>query len=555
MTILTLNKKELEESLGKIDDSIKDKISMFGTPIEYENQDEISIEVFPNRPDLLSFEGFTRSFLTFLGKIKQSNYKVEKNNKDYKVIVDNSVKSVRPYTVCAIIRGLRFDKKKVAKTIDIQEKLHLSYGRNRKKIAIGIYPLEKIKFPIKFLAKKPEEIKFTPLGMQKEINGKQILSNHPAGKEYRHLLDQLNEFPIFEDSNNEILSMPPIINSEKIGKINEDTKDIFIECSGFNLKYLEKALNIIVCSFFDLGGKIYPVEIYDNNVKTYPNLDSEKIEFTIDYINKNLGLNLKEKEIRDFLSKMGIAIIKEKEKLIALIPSYRTDIIHKIDLVEEVAIAYGYDKFKPEIPAISTIGEEDKKSILNRKLSEILIGLGLQEISSYHLSTKEKQFKLIGIKEFKNKIIEILDSKTEKNILRNSLFANAIDVLSENSNSAYPQKFFEIGRVFYHDNKSEAKIGEEDRICIVLCHENTNFTEIKQILDYITKMLSLEYQIKETEKAGFIDGRCGEIIINGEKIGDMGEVSPVVLKNSRIKMPVSLLEICLEKVYINKNFS
>lgn len=552
MTVLTLNKKQLEEKIGKIDEKMQEKISMFGTPIERVTDDEISVEVFPNRPDLLSFQGLSRALTTFLEKPGLRIYKAEKPEKDYKVIIHKSVKEVRPYTACAIVKDLKLDDEKIKEIIDIQEKLHMSYGRNRKKIAIGIYPLEAIKLPITFLAKKPEEIKFQPLEFLREINGRQILNQHPVGREYADLLKDKEVFPIFKDANNEILSMPPIINSHKTGKITEKTKDVFIECSGFNLAYLQKALNMIVTSLADMGGKIYSIEVQDKKKYNSPDLKPEKLAFSIENINKTLGLSLSEKEIIRLLEKMGIGYEKNKEQSIALIPAYRTDILHEIDLSEEVAIAYGYNNFIPELPSISTIGEEDKIAILKHKISEILIGLDLLEISTYHLSTKEKQFKNINIKEFKPMMIEVEESKTENNILRTSLLANSINILSENSNAEYPQKLFELGKVFLHDEKSETEIGEKEKLCVSLCYEKSNFTKIRQILDYLMRMLDIKYEIKSNESPSFIEGRTGEIIINKDdkkqSIGILGEISPTVLKNNKIKMPVASFEISIEEL-------
>ncbi len=294
MTTLTFNKKELEEKIGKIDDNIKNKIDMFGTPIDGETEDELTIEVFPNRPDLLSLQGFSRAFNRFMGKNVDGNYVAGKPENDFKVIIDKSVKKVRPFTSCAIVKGLKFDDDTINEVIEIQEKLHGSYGRNRKKLAIGIYPLEQIKLPIKFLAKKPDEIVFQPLEFPKEINARQILSQHPTGMEYGDLLKDCEEYPIFEDSNGEILSMPPIINSHKTGKITHDTTDVFIECSGFNKEYLDKTLNMIVCALADLGGKIYQMNVEDEVDGSFvsPNLENEKMKLDADYINKNLGLEL-----------------------------------------------------------------------------------------------------------------------------------------------------------------------------------------------------------------------------------------------------------------------
>lgn len=255
MTILTLNKRELEKKVGKLTEKLKEEITNMGTPVDDETDEELMIEVFPNRPDLLSFQTFSRSLNNYLGKTKITKYSIEKPQKDYKVVIDKSVKKVRPYTVCAIVKGLRLDDQKIKDIIDIQEKLHLTIGRKRKKLAIGIYPLDKIDLPIKFEAKKPSEIKFRPLEYPSEITGAQILRQHPAGRDYADLLKGEEVYPIFTDANGQILSMPPIINSHETGRVLEETKEVFIECSGFNLHYLNKTLNILVTALAEMGEK------------------------------------------------------------------------------------------------------------------------------------------------------------------------------------------------------------------------------------------------------------------------------------------------------------
>ena len=262
MAIISINKKVFEKEIGKLDEKMQDRIAMFGTPVEQITDEELQIEVFPNRPDLISYHGFKRSFLAFLEKkpgLKQ--YKLNKPQKDYSVFIDASVKEVRPYTACAIVKGLKLDNEKIKELIEIQEKLHITVGRKRKKVAIGIYPLEKIKLPIIFKALEPDKIKFTPLESNKEMSGLQILQQHSTGRDYAHLLAGKIKFPIFTDANNEILSMPPIINSQMTGKITETTKDVFIECSGFDFKILGKVLNILATALAEMGGEIFQMEI------------------------------------------------------------------------------------------------------------------------------------------------------------------------------------------------------------------------------------------------------------------------------------------------------
>ena len=542
MTILTLNRKELENKVGGVTKEIEDKITMMGTPVENSNDEDLQVEVFPNRPDLLSLQGFSRSLLQYLGKSKTSSFKPEKPEKDYKVKIEKAVKKVRPFTACAIVKDLKLNNEKIKEIIDIQEKLHLTIGRKRKKLAIGIYPLEKIKLPITYTAKKPEDIKFIPLEMDKELNAMQILRQHPTGREYAFLLENCDVFPVFIDANNKVLSMPPIINSQETGKIDEKTKDVFIECSGFNLEYLKKTLNIIVTCLQDMGGKVYSMEITGEDKFTSPDLSEEKLEFKIENINKTLGLELGEKEIKKYLEMMGIGFEKEKDKFYALIPCYRVDILHWIDLTEEVAIAYGYENFEAEIPKIATIAEEDKFSRTKKVIANILSGLGLLEVSSFHLNSKEDIKKsYFDFKDF----IEIENSKTEYNVLRIDLLTNLLKIFSENLDSQYPQKIFEIGKVFEF-GKTETGINEKQRIAIAITDENINFTELKQILDYLFKMINKEYKIQETENNNFVSGRVGKILVNEKEIGVIGEIAPRVLKNFKLKTPVCALELNLE---------
>lgn len=543
MTTITLNRKQVEKHIGKIDEKMLDKILQAGIETDSLKETEISIDITPNRTDLLSTQGFVRYMKNYLGKGKFSDYKIKNSN--YEVVIDKSVKQVRPYTVCAVVKNLKLDQEKIKDIIDIQEKLHQTLGRKRKRMAMGVYPLEKIKFPIKYLARKPSEIKFRPLEYPSEITGAQILRQHPTGRDYADLLKGFEMFPIFMDSNNQILSMPPIINSHETGRIDEKTKEVFVECSGFNKHYLEKSLNILVSALADMGAEIYSVKIKDKENSTSPNLSRQKIEFSIQDINKTIGLQLKEKEIENLLKKMDIKLEKQGKKLFALIPAYRTDVLHWVDVAEDVAIAYGYENFVPEIPKIATIGEEDRLSVKKRVIGNILSGIGFIEASSLHLNTKEEVKNLHY--QF-NDFIEVEDSKTEYNVLRMDLLTNSMKIFSENSDSSYPQKIFEMGRVFELDSKTETGVKEKELVSIAICEEKTDFTEIKQVLDYLFKMIGKNYEIQETENNNFIPGRVGEIIFQGKKIGFIGEISPRVLKNWKVDYPVVALEVELEKI-------
>jgi phenylalanyl-tRNA synthetase beta chain len=541
MASVKFNRKIFEREIGKLTEEMQQKIALFGTTVESLDSNEVELDVTPDRPDLLSYYGFRRGFLGYLGKkIGLKKYKLNKPEKDYEVKVDSSVKEVRPFTACAIVRGLKFDDDKIKDIIELQEKLHTTIGRRRKKLAIGIYPLEKIKLPIHYKAMEPDKIKFIPLESQREMSGLEILQKHPTGKEYAHLLAGKIKFPIFVDSNNQILSMPPIINSELTGRVTDKTKEVFVECSGFDFDILEKCLNIVVTTLTEMGGTIYQMKVRD---KIMPELKSEKRNLSIESVNKLLGLDLKEKDVKLLIEKMG----HEYKGGVVEIPSWRIDILHEVDLIEDVAIAYGYDKFIPIIPEISTIGEENSDAVIKRKIAEILISCGLLEISNYHLSKKQDQFNKMGIPEKQEKgFIEVEESKTDFGILRKDLTHYALKIISENNDSEYPQKIFEIGRVFGLKNEG---VVESEKLCVALTPGN--FTDVKQILDYLERMMEIKFEIKAKEYVEnyYVDGRVAEIYFNSKKIGSIGEIHPRILKNWKIKMPVSLFEIDLKEIF------
>jgi len=543
MALVKFDKKLFEKEIGKLDDKMQNRIAMFGTTIENIEEKEIEIEIFPNRPDLLSYHGFKRAFLGFLGKTTGlKEYKVNKPEKDFAVIIDSSVKEIRPYTACAIVKELKFDDEKIKEIIEIQEKLHLTVGRKRKKLAIGIYPLEKITLPITFKAMEPDKIRFIPLETEKEMSGLEILQRHSTGKEYAHLLAGKAKFPIFVDAKEQILSMPPIINSQLTGKITESTTNVFIECSGFDFNILKKCLNILVTTLADMGGKIYQMELRGSKKEITPNLNSEKMNISLKNTNKLLGLELNEKQLKENLEKMGYNYNKGKAEIAA----WRTDILHEVDLIEDVAISYGYENLEPEIPKISTIGEEDRKETVKRKIAEILAGLNMIEVSNYHLTTKKEQFTDMGIAEKQERgFVEIEESKTNYSILRKDLSHYLLKILSENIDSIYPQKIFESGTVF----ELKEKIIETENLAVAI--SPGNFTELKQILEYLSRMLGLEIQLKEIEfvPEHFIEGRTAEIALENKKIGFLGEIHPRILKKWKIKMPVALFEINLEEIF------
>ncbi len=240
-------------------DDLKDTIPMLGVDLESIDHEKITLEVFPNRPDLLSVEGFARALK---GKLSLDAGLCEPTLEDsgIELSIDPSVSSVRPYVVGAVLRGVILDDMSLKSLMDLQEKLHITHGRKRKKVAIGVHDLKNVMPPFRYTTAKPGEVSFIPLDMSDEMNLGEILKKHPKGREYAWILEGFGRYPVILDKKDKVLSFPPIINGE-LTKVSEDTLDLFIEVTGNSEKAVNQALNIIVYALEDRGGRIYSVDI------------------------------------------------------------------------------------------------------------------------------------------------------------------------------------------------------------------------------------------------------------------------------------------------------
>jgi phenylalanyl-tRNA synthetase beta chain len=551
MPNIEISKKDFESLLGKKLSSkeLEEVFEFTKVEINKIEDDKITLEVKDtNRQDLLSVEGIARELKGVLEKeTGLANYKVEKS--EFVVRVDKKVKEVRPFTVCAVVKDLKFDDAFIEQIVQLQEKLCESIGKKRKEVALGVYDFDKIKWPITYTTYKPDSLSFVPLGFIEKMTLKEILDKHEKGQAYKHLLQDAKEYPIFIDAAENVLSMPPIINSEYSGKVSKETKNVFIEVSGFNLEKLHHVLNIFVSALADRGGKIFQVSIHDSGKNITPKFFSRIKKLNLQEINSLLGIELKEKQIISLLRRARYDVkVKGKEtnkEFIVDIPFYRADVLHPVDMIEDIAIVYGYKNFEPKELKIATNGKILDEQIFFESLSDLMTGLGFQEILTMDLSNKEMQFDLMNLQSKEHAgIIEIKNPISEnQNCMRNLLLPSLLGFLGQNTTKLMPQKIFEIGKTFEIDEKKENKTQERDKLCITITHAKANFTEAKQILDYVINSTGKKYSLKPCQHNSFISGRAAEILVQDKKIGIIGEMHPKVLGNWKLKMPVSALEI------------
>ena len=533
-----IEKKQLEELIllnkGEVEDWI---------------EDEMTVEVTSDRIDLLSVEGIARALKGFLEiELGIPKYPVQKSN--VKLTVNEAVNQVRPFVVSGIIEDVELTDTSVAQLMQMQEKLHTTHCRNRRKASIGLHDLDKIKPPIIYTAKKPEDIYFIPLQESKAMDGNEILRKVKKGIDYAPLIRDSPVYPVIIDSKETVLSLPPIINSVDTA-VDPNTKNLFFEITCLDEQVARIALNVLLCNISERKGTIKTVEVeyFDGRIANLPDLNPQTKTLHLDYANQVLGLSLNLNELNKLIKKSRMDVKpKDKNTIEVLVPAFRSNILHEIDLIEDVSIAYGYNKFVTELPQVITIGKESKKAIFTRKIRELMVGFGFQEISNYIMTNKEYLFSHMNLHEVE--IVEIANPvSTTFSVLRNSLIPSMLNFLRNNLHAVYPQKTFETGDVVIIDKKAQTKTNILSRLCAAITSFSISFENIQAVLFSLFQNLDLRnIKLESIEHNSFIQGRVAEIRVNNKKIGIIGEISVPVLKNFALENPVALFEINLDNL-------
>jgi phenylalanyl-tRNA synthetase beta chain len=531
-------------------EKILNLIPYIGLDIEGLDTENLRIEYNPNRPDFSSKFGIIRALKGLLEiEVGIPNFRLSASS-NYVIKVDKSVKQVRPYIVSLVARRKEnLTNEDIKDLIAMQEDLHNGIGRRRKKASIGIHNLDQVQLPLTYTT-ADEDFAFTPLDKPVNCTIKQILNELDTGIEYGFIVKGAERYPIILDSKNTVLSFPPIVNSNAT-KITANIKNILVEVTATNKRTAEDTIAIIAMSLFDSGYEIQPVTIDDIDTgkkELTPKMDPKRMQIDSSYINQVLGLNLDIHDISFCLNKSRLGTeIEEKQngKLACTIPRYRTDIFHQIDIVEEVAIGYGVFNFQPTLPWSKTSGAKSDLTSFFNVAREILIGLGMLEILNFSLVSKKVQYQLMGIRDDITKVISVNGTKSsEYEVLRDSLIPSLLQTLSHNIHQEYPQKLFEIGKVFQLSNA----LDEHWNVGVVIAHNTASYTETKSTMQELLngcfgpKYASMVFT-PAVYNSMFIQGRCANIIFNEKNIGIIGEITPVAVENFKLRVPVAAFEL------------
>jgi phenylalanyl-tRNA synthetase beta chain len=546
-----------------------DQLPLLGTDIDACDENTLDIEIFPDRPDLLSGETLTRAIRPFLhGSEAKPTLDVSKGS--VSMTVDQSLEHVRPIVLGAVVRNVQTgeteeEKESFIKALmDHQEKLHFALGRGRKRASIGVHDLSKLSPP--FLVKTvPGSTAFQPLAMDKEMTIETILKQHPKGVDYAHLLDGIERYPVIVDCNDAVLSFPPIINGNHT-TVTTSTEDFFIDVTGWDRRACESSLMLIASQLEERGGMVESVEVKGFNGVTehLPNTEPLTHTVTARLLDGLLGRALSDEEIQLAINRMGgiyqgrtevenapkrmpenMADIVDGDSLLAFImPRWRFDILHPIDLVEDVAIGHGYEDLGTDVPRAPLTALPRPDGHVRRRIRDSLQGLGMMQVQSLTLSNDTDQFAAMRWPAM-GEVTRITNPITiDHTLLRQYLLPGLFRLLATNRHHDLPQAVYEQGTVVRdHANN--------DRFAFLVAEQGGGFAAVRGRIQAIMRDLgALEYSIEPLggKMGPWLGGRSAKVVVNGVHIGCFGEMDPLVSEYYELKVPLSGAEFDIKEI-------
>ena len=547
--VIKVSKKDLESLLGVTLDvpTIYRVLAKLKCEIEALGGDLIEYEANSDRPDLFSVEGLSRALRPWLGITWRSYTMVDSSVVGYARNIPE-----RPYVALAVVKDLVLSDEAISQIMQLQEKITQTYGRARRKISIGVYDLEDLKPPIYYEQADPDTTRFKPLGENREMNLREILEKTEKGVLYGHIIRNMEKYPILRDSEGNILSLVPIINSEDC-RVKPTTKKVIIDATGTSLEDVVSAVTIMATSIAERSksGVIEAVKVYYEigSVIEAPRRTTTPISVNVADVNRLLGTELSASEIVNMLEKFYYVVRELGDVILVQPPVYRIDVKSWVDVAEDVAIAYGYERLGSEansLPVSSTPGRVHPIEYLSRRLREILVGLGLQEVANYMMSSRAVQLELLGLQ---SEMFLVDNPRSERfEGLRVWLAPQLLNVIKENSEKLSRIAIFEIGDVVVPSESHETRARIERRMGIAISHDKATLTDGLAYAKSILGELGIKPTFRKTSVPGFLPERTATIIGCDQELGFVGEVDPQVLYKLGVSNPVVIGEINVNKV-------
>lgn len=545
---------------------VDDRLPLLGTDIDRCDEEVLDIEIFPNRPDLLSAETLSLAMRGFLhNQSTLANESLEPSG--ITLSVEPELATIRPIILGAVVRGLDMKSNDemddfIKQLMDHQEKLHFALGRGRRRASIGVHDLTTLKPP--FTVKAVERShSFIPLAMKEAMTIDEILTLHPKGIDYAHLLDGMDKVPIIEDAKGAVLSFPPIINGVHT-TVQSSTRDLFIDVTGWDRRACESCLMLVALQAKERGGTIQTIRINhcDGKQEVLPNWTPVQHRIPARLIRTILGRDLNDEELRNAMLRMGGAFTgrspatsdeigrgksmqyaSEGENMLGFdMPRWRFDLLHPVDIVEDIAIGHGYEDLGNDVPRAPMNAIPRADNNLRRRIRTSMQGMGFMQIQSLTLSNDEDQFNRMRWKP-SNEITRITNPITlEHTMMRHFLLPGLLRLLASNRHHDLPQSVYELGTVV-RDHKNM------DRLAFLTAERVGGFASIRGRIQAFLRDIGAENVVIEPlpdNEGPWLAGRSAKILLDNEWVGCFGEIDPSISQTYELLVPLNGAEFDVE---------
>jgi len=590
MPVVDIDTDELRGLTGRTDTSDEEfKQDLFGLGLEFEGEtddDLLQFEFAPDRLDRLSVEGVARSLRYHYGD-DRGVYVPETNDAEWTIEVDESVPDERPYVTGAVIRGVDLDEGALDSLIQLQEKLHATMGRGRAKGAIGIHDLAMVKGAplqegadpsITYRGVDPDGETFVPLDSNDELTPAEVLTEHGTGTTYADLVGDLDRYPAIYDELG-LFSFPPVINGKRT-EVTTGSRELLVELTGTDQWTIDRMCNIVCYALSARGATIEEVEVNYANGATHPseygaelvrpNLDVDEKSVSHDRIETLLGVEFEPEGVVDCFERAGLDASYTLDEDITYevsIPPYRVDVLHPLDLVDDVGRAYGFDELEPRYPDVGTVGGRHERSRLEDAVRTSLVGLGFEDLLNFHMTSGTENYDRMRIEPGTDGAavaeadepnagagvfgggdpVEITEPYSEEYTqLRTWALPSLVMLLERNTHNAYPQDVAEVGFVAERDETAETNVAESRHVAAAVARRDASYEAAKGRLQALCDDFGADLETPRTEHPSFIEGRAAAIVLDGERVGVIGELHPSVLVEHDLEVPVAAFEFDLD---------
>ena len=572
---------------------------LFNLGLEYEGETadgDFQLEFAPDRLDRLSVEGVARSLRYQYGD-DRGVYVPTTTDADWTIEVDGTPPE-RPYVTGAVVRGLDMSAEALDSLIQLQEKLHATMGRTRAKGAIGVHDLTMLKGraarsaaewssgegsdprdepaagddgdgpaskSIRYTSVDPDGETFVPLEGDREMTPAEVVDDHHIGTEYADLVAEMDRVPaIYDDIG--LFSFPPVINGKRT-EVTENSRDLFIEMTGTDQWTIDHMLSIVCYALDARGGTIEAVEVsyaddapgeYSGRSFVRPDFGTKTKTVAHDRIETVLGVELDERDVADLAERSGLGVSRanpdaeEADAYEFEIPPYRVDVLHPIDVIDDLGRAYGFNTLEPRYPDVSTVGGRHDRSKLERATRDVLVGLGFEDLLNFYMISEEHNYERLGVRQGSDVVgggdpVTIQEPYSEDyTMLRSWALPSLMLVLENNTHRSYPQDLAEIGLAAEVDESTNTNVAEHRTVAAAVARHDATYEDAKARLQAIAANFDKELTTPPTEHPTFIDGRTAAVELDGETVGVIGEVHPEVLVEHDLEVPVAAFEFRLD---------